>query len=288
MNKFFKHLKQPYPKSSQNWPTVFVISFFVFLFLAVYQPFGLNLADQPTVLLVSSYFSGISFLVLFIHLIIIESFFKKLFREDKWTLGKELLWLSWVIISIALANALFDVIYNSNWSLTFPLIFSYLKYTLAVALFPIIVMIATRQHLLFRKYRNVALTIENSRDSSLGIVKSPDLIVLKHANQRNSYEFELNEVMYLESRGNYVNVIYFDGENIKNTLIRNTITKILDYLDFDKIIRCHRAYIINLNFVNKIEGNAQGLKLYLSNSEKVIPVSRKFVDTVRKKFGSGK
>jgi DNA-binding LytR/AlgR family response regulator len=75
--------------------------------------------------------------------------------------------------------------------------------------------------------------------------------------------------------------VHKSDDKIKNTLIRNTVTKIIEYLDSDKIIRCHRAYIINLDFVKRIEGNAQGLKLNLSNSENVIPVSRKYVDVVR-------
>jgi membrane protease YdiL (CAAX protease family) len=127
MNKLSRYFNQPYPKSNQNWLTVFIISFFVFLFLVLYKPFGLNSADQNIILLVSSYFAGVTFIVLFIHLILIEAFFKKAFEEEKWTIGKELLWLLWILIAIALANALFDLIYNSNWNVTFSLVFSYLK-----------------------------------------------------------------------------------------------------------------------------------------------------------------
>ena len=38
--------------------------------------------------------------------------------------------------------------------------------------------------------------------------------------------------------------------------------------------RCHRAYIINLDKVEHVEGNAQGYKVRLINTEESIPVSR--------------
>lgn len=281
MNRLLKYLNQPYPKNDQNWPTVFLISLFVFLFLFIYQPFGLNSSDQKTVLIVSAYFAGVTFFVLFIHLILIENLFKNVFNEGNWTTGKELLWLLWILISIALANALFDVIYNSNWNLTISLVVDYVKYTLAVALFPVIVMIVTRHHILFKKYESVALNIERSFNSSLESSISSNIAILYDANQKHRYEFEVNKIVFLESTGNYVNVMHFDGDHIENTLIRNTITKIVDYLDFENIIRCHRAYIVNLSFVSKVEGNAQGLKLHLSELDNIISVSRNYVPFIR-------
>ena len=38
--------------------------------------------------------------------------------------------------------------------------------------------------------------------------------------------------------------------------------------------RCHRAYIVNLDKIEQVEGNAQGYKLKLQGTEDLIPVSR--------------
>jgi DNA-binding LytR/AlgR family response regulator len=40
------------------------------------------------------------------------------------------------------------------------------------------------------------------------------------------------------------------------------------------LFRCHRAYIVNLDRVTNIGGNAQGYRLSLSNNPEVVPVSR--------------
>ena len=45
-------------------------------------------------------------------------------------------------------------------------------------------------------------------------------------------------------------------------------------LPFSGLFRCHRAFIINLDKVTHVEGNAQGYKLRIQDYEELIPVSR--------------
>jgi len=60
-------------------------------------------------------------------------------------------------------------------------------------------------------------------------------------------------------------------------ILRVTLTKIDEELqDYTSIIRCHKSYIINVNFITDISGNARG---YLLKSDVIpfdIPVSRNF------------
>jgi DNA-binding LytR/AlgR family response regulator len=44
-----------------------------------------------------------------------------------------------------------------------------------------------------------------------------------------------------------------------------------------QIKRCHRSYIINESKIVSVRGNAQGLKLSLSNVEEEVPVSRSYL-----------
>jgi DNA-binding LytR/AlgR family response regulator len=48
--------------------------------------------------------------------------------------------------------------------------------------------------------------------------------------------------------------------------------------------RCHRMYLVNLQRVISVSGNAQGLKLQLDGLEEAIPVSRNLTETVREKL----
>ena len=64
-------------------------------------------------------------------------------------------------------------------------------------------------------------------------------------------------------------------EKISYSIIRMTMKKAEEALEaWPCFFRCHRAYIINLDKVEHVEGNAQGYKIRLANTEESIPVSR--------------
>jgi DNA-binding LytR/AlgR family response regulator len=48
--------------------------------------------------------------------------------------------------------------------------------------------------------------------------------------------------------------------------------------------RCHKSYVINLDQVNHISGNAQGYKFHLKSAEDLIPVSRSNNEFVKNYF----
>jgi DNA-binding LytR/AlgR family response regulator len=43
---------------------------------------------------------------------------------------------------------------------------------------------------------------------------------------------------------------------------------------YSSFFRCHRAFIVNLDKIEQVEGNAQGYKIKLQGAENLIPVSR--------------
>ena len=48
--------------------------------------------------------------------------------------------------------------------------------------------------------------------------------------------------------------------------------------------RCHRMYLVNLAHVHWVSGNAQGLKLHLTDLEEAVPVSRSLTNTIKEKL----
>lgn len=47
------------------------------------------------------------------------------------------------------------------------------------------------------------------------------------------------------------------------------------------IIRCHRAFLVNIRMVVKVDGNSQGYKLNLEGCEEDVPVSRAYAKEVK-------
>lgn len=93
----------------------------------------------------------------------------------------------------------------------------------------------------------------------------------------NDQEITLNprSLIYVESVGNYADVCYIDNEQLTNTTIRTTIKQLKDdLLDQDFIVQCHRGFLVNLEYVESMEGSNGRLFLNMFYSAKKIPVSR--------------
>jgi two-component system LytT family response regulator len=86
-----------------------------------------------------------------------------------------------------------------------------------------------------------------------------------------TFFISLSKVRYFESEGNYVKV-YFEN---KRPLILRSLNQLESQLDSNHFFRANRKFIINVNFISKIENWFNGgLLVELSENEK-IEISRR-------------
>ena len=71
---------------------------------------------------------------------------------------------------------------------------------------------------------------------------------------------------------------------MKKQILRSSLKRIEIQNPYNYIVRSHRAYIVNLKWIHKIEGNAAGYKLHLKDTEITVPVSRNYGPEVIKKL----
>ena len=80
--------------------------------------------------------------------------------------------------------------------------------------------------------------------------------------------------IYVESVSNYANLCFIDNEQLTTTTIRTTIKQLKEDLsDNDFIVQCHCGFLVNLEFVESMEGSNGRFFLNMFYSEKN-PVSR--------------
>ncbi|NHB68049.1 LytR/AlgR family response regulator transcription factor [Perlabentimonas gracilis] len=102
---------------------------------------------------------------------------------------------------------------------------------------------------------------------------------------KEKLSFTINEFIYAVSEGNYVNFHLIQQGQIRKAVIRNSINDIEQQLaKFPRIIRVHRAYIVNVDKVRTMKGNSLGYLLKLVGITEEIPVSRKNTVTFRTLF----
>jgi len=206
-------------------------------------------------------------------LVVLPFIFPKVFLEKNWNIGKQILWLLWIVTSIALGNVFYSVSTEIIHWTGFADIIRFQGFTISVAILPIIGITLISQNLYLKK--NVAKSAEvNSKikPQAISNENSPILTI-------GSEEFELQSILYIESEGNYAHVFHVQNNKPTSTLVRSTLKNIeLESQDYTELFRCHRAYIVNLNSILHVNGNAQGYKLSIKNTHFKVPVSRSFLE----------
>ena len=88
---------------------------------------------------------------------------------------------------------------------------------------------------------------------------------------------QLSEFVYAKSEGNYVKIYYLDDNVLIHKLIRLSLKQLEIQLEnLSQIKRCHRSYLINMQHITSIDGNARSLTIQLDKVATSIPVSRSF------------
>jgi DNA-binding LytR/AlgR family response regulator len=99
------------------------------------------------------------------------------------------------------------------------------------------------------------------------------------------FSVKKENLMYIESTENYVNIFYLNKGKISRYLLRDTMKKMEEMFQGTEIIRCHRSYMVNFEKVKVIRKDRDGFKLELDDQSVMdIPVSKTYVDDVMRTF----
>ena len=96
-----------------------------------------------------------------------------------------------------------------------------------------------------------------------------------------------SQILYVEAMANYADIWYLDQDTPTHKLLRITLKEIKESLDsIPFMVQCHRAFIVNLNFVVTMTNRSNGYQLQMFGTEKQIPVSRTFTPLIKQKLQS--
>ncbi|MEM9886750.1 MAG: LytTR family DNA-binding domain-containing protein [Bacteroidota bacterium] len=272
-------LRRPYyleDDDKKNWRKVLLISGFVFFFLYVFQPFQIDEYLGNTFLLVLGY-AGVTFVVTALFVVILPKIFTDFFSTEKWTTQKEILQILSMVLVIGLINALYSAQFGIIGSFYTGLLY-FEFYTFSVAVIPVVFLVLFTEKKDATKHDHLSEEIMQRgivhQDQT---ISASPLIQLTAQNGKDKVALHPQHILYLKSDANYVEIFHSaDDEKIEKELLRNTLSEMENQLkDQGRFFRCHKSYIINLAQVERISGNAQGLKIHLPRQEEVIPVSRK-------------
>jgi DNA-binding LytR/AlgR family response regulator len=100
--------------------------------------------------------------------------------------------------------------------------------------------------------------------------------------QKDSLAIKDSFLLFIRSANNYIEVFWKEGDTIKNQMVRSSMTNAEELLKEHKFIfKCHRSFMVNINHIERIEGNSQGYKLFFENVNFSIPVSKNFASKLQ-------
>lgn len=262
---------KPYPFNDDlkfNTIIIFFISIGVFAFLWLFQPFEISsLAVRDKYYLMAG-FAVITFLALSLNLLFIPSLLPKRFSSAVWNIKKEILWNSWILFSILVGyffytNALGVMKFN---------FYTVIKLVLTATM-PISVLIIINHNRMLRMHVQLADELNKKLKEHKQVLEK--IIHFTSDYQKDSLALKVSMLLFIRSANNYIEVFWKDGDLVKNQMVRCSMTNAEEIVKEHKFIfKCHRSYMININYIERFEGNSQGYRLFFENVNYPIPVSK--------------
>jgi hypothetical protein len=89
-------------------------------------------------------------------------------------------------------------------------------------------------------------------------------------------------LLYIEAVGNYVKVCHLRDGQVHADMLRATMKQMEETLqDYSMIVRCHRAFLVNLGQVEQIVSHSGSIQLLIKHCHESLPVSRSNMSQVR-------
>ena len=90
-----------------------------------------------------------------------------------------------------------------------------------------------------------------------------------------SVTLQISHLLYIEAVGNYVKVSHLRDGQVHTDMLRATMKQMEETLQgYPMIVRCHRAFLINLGQVEQIVSHSGSTQLLIKHCHESLPVSR--------------
>ena len=240
--------------------------------MLLFQPFGLSEIKSVYKPLILLGYGGVTLVTLIINLFFVSRIFRRWFSN--WTIGKQILWLTWIIFTIGTGNYLYSSFIFTMFAGMKGFIY-FQVFTLIVGVFPVAIITLVAYNIKLKQNLKTAAEVNDLLEAKPTKSAREETVVLVADNGKDKLEVELSNLLYIESVGNYIEASYYKNGKIAKMLLRGAIKRIeSETAQHTSLVKCHRAFIVNINQVESMKGNSQELRLVLKKGDIEIPVSR--------------
>ncbi len=274
------YIKQPYPFYYEELKKVLILLCFIaiasFTFTYLFEPFVVNVKEHKiNNLWIIILHSVIPIPIAFTYFLLLKKSIKNI---ENWTIGKEFFHLAVILFLVGIASFLIrDFIYTNpdNWS--FRYFWEEIRNTFLVGILLLIIILPLNLQRLINKHSNGLKKISTDQQYINNINTN---VQINTSIKEENFNLNIQTFLYAKVDGNYLEIFYNYSNYNEKDLKRLTLKEFSEQLkSYPFIFKTHRSYIVNLNAIESVTGNAQGYALYLKNhSQKTIPVSRSKIE----------
>ena len=110
--------------------------------------------------------------------------------------------------------------------------------------------------------------------------------VLLKGNTSETVTLHVPDLLYIEAVGNYMRVYQYHDGTVQSSMLRATSKQIEETLGaYPMIVRCHRAFLVNLQQVEQIVSKSGSMQLVIKHCNESLPVSRSNMAQIKAAVG---
>ncbi len=252
------------------------VSFGLFMFVIFFEPFIVERLGWNDWLLFVAGMSAIIFSLIFIIRVILPLIIYKNLRS--YYKPSVLYYINGILLFIV--NSLTLIFYlkyvgllEITFNLLFKVFFISMVPPIVLRLYDIYKRLMEQNVILNREIKHSLKQIENYETDYQNIS-----IELTSESNKESFEIQIVNIVYIQSADNYVEVVYKEGTLFKKKLIRNTLKNIEQQIrSYSNFLRCHRTCIVNKYFINKLNREQNKNFISIKDFDEIIPVSIQYL-----------
>ncbi|WP_200975043.1 LytTR family DNA-binding domain-containing protein [Echinicola sp. 20G] len=255
-----KNILKYHPSYNKKWGLTILTGLFLFFVLYFYEGFGIEQGLS---------FSGHN---LFIRALIFGLFTSLSFYIHEFLLSKFLVPKNniqnvfWALLEIFMGANVTFLLFNYFWNWTewfWNAYFLLLGEYSSVMLIPVIM---------------VWLWGKTQRK----IEAAHHMLTFKSENGKHQLKLKEENLLFIKSEDNYVEIHYLSNHKVKHELLRNTLKRIQEQNPtFHYLIKCHRSYLVNYQNIQQTQLAKSRMLLDLGH-DLFIPVSPKYIESITK------
>jgi len=249
------------------------LAIFFYIFIVFFLPFGVDNYNPNHEYTLSFFLEIFFFFVpLLTFTLVNEIILRPLFFTHA-TLIRVIIWSIWTLLLLSTVTFFAYNILGSWHDFNLSSYLEFLPQVSSVLIFPLV------GTFFFFKYKSLQDQIEHILTAKESFLDESQLVEFKGQGSKDQITLSLSNFLYGKAQDNYMELYYVEKEQLKKFLMRTSLTKLLESVNDQVIVRCHRSYMINLLHVSAVKGSSHNLTLNIEPFDTSIPVSKSYQKT---------